>query len=146
MSHYKNVLVAIDGSDESVKIVQKALDITAGSGAKMSVALVFETLVGNYSYELNMGDFQKAQHDFQEQVSKRAREMLKAKFPEIAAADVHFLRGKAGNEIKRLAASMKTDLVVIGSHGQGALSAAVLGSTANSVLHGIHCDVFTVRI
>ena len=58
MSHYKNVLVAIDGSDESVKIVQKALDITAGSGAKMSVALVFETLVGNYSYELNMGEFQ----------------------------------------------------------------------------------------
>lgn len=146
MSHYKNVLVAIDGSDESVKIVQKALDLIAGSGAKLSVALVFETLVGNYSYELNMGDFQKAQQEFQEQVSKHARAMLKAKFPEIAAADVHFLRGKAGNEIKRLAASMKTDLVVIGSHGQGAVSAAVLGSTANSVLHGIHCDVYTVRV
>ncbi|MDO9316953.1 MAG: universal stress protein [Gammaproteobacteria bacterium] len=146
MSHYKNVLVAIDGSDESVKIVQKALDLIAGSGAKLSVALVFETLVGNYSYELNMGDFQKVQHEFQEQVSKHAREMLKSKFPSIAAADVHFLRGKAGNEIKRLAASLKTDLVVIGSHGQGAVSAAVLGSTANSVLHGIHCDVYTVRV
>lgn len=146
MSHYKNVLVAIDGSDESVKIVQKALDLIAGSGAKLSVALVFETLVGNYSYELNMGDFQKVQREFQEQVSKHARDMLKAKFPAIAAADVHFLRGKAGNEIKRLAASLKTDLVVIGSHGQGAVSAAVLGSTANSVLHGIHCDVYTVRV
>lgn len=146
MSHYKNVLVAIDGSDESVKIVQKAQDLIAGSGAKLSVALVFETLVGNYSYELNMGDFHKVQHEFQEQVSKRAREMLQAKFPSIAAADVHFLRGKAGNEIKQLAASLKTDLVVIGSHGQGAVSAAVLGSTAHSVLHGIHCDVYTVRV
>lgn len=79
-------------------------------------------------------------------MSKHAREMLKANFPAIAAADIHFLRGKAGSEIKRLAASMKTDLVVIGSHAQGAVSAAVLGSTANSVLHGIHCDVYTVRV
>ncbi len=146
MSHYKNVLVAIDGSDESVKIVSKALDLMAGNDAKLSVALVFEILVGSYSYELNMGDFHKAQQEFQEQISKHTRELLKAKFPTIAAADVHFLRGKAGEEIKRLAAALKTDLVVIGSHGQGALSSTVLGSTANSVLHGIHCDVYTVRV
>jgi nucleotide-binding universal stress UspA family protein len=53
---------------------------------------------------------------------------------------------RAGEEIKRLAAALKTDLVVIGSHGQGALSATVLGSPANRVLHGIHCDVYTVRV
>ena len=27
-----------------------------------------------------------------------------------------------------------------------AVKAAVLGSTANAVLHGIHCDVYTVRV
>ena len=94
MSHYKNVLVAIDGSDESVKIVSKGLDLIVGGDAKLSVALVFETLVGNDSSELNMGDFHKAPQEFQEQISSHTRELLKAKFPAIAAADVHFLRGK----------------------------------------------------
>ena len=66
----------------------------AGSDAKLSVALVVETLVGNDSSELNMGDFHKAPQEFQEQISSHTRELLKAKFPAIAAADVHFLRGK----------------------------------------------------
>ncbi len=57
-----------------------------------------------------------------------------------------FCVARAGEDIKRLAAALTTDLVVIGSHGQGALSATVLGSTANRVLHGIHCDVYTVRV
>ena len=66
----------------------------AGSDAKLSVALVVETLVGNDSSELNMGDFPKAQQEFQEQISSHTRELLKAKFPANAAADVNFLRGK----------------------------------------------------
>lgn len=144
MSHYKHVMVAIDGSDESARIVERA--VALASGAKLSVIQVFETLVGNYTYELNMGDFEKAQHEFEAEVAKSTREMLKAKFSSIHAEDVHFTRGKAAYEIKRLAESSKVDLLVIGSHGQGAVKAAVLGSTANAVLHGIHCDVFTIRV
>ena len=144
MNHYKHVMVAIDGSDESARIVERA--VALASGAKLSVIQVFETLVGNYTYELNMGDFEKAQHEFEAEVAKSTRAMLKAKFPNIHAEDVHFTRGKAAYEIKRLAESSKVDLLVIGSHGQGAVNAAVLGSTANAVLHGIHCDVFTIRV
>ena len=146
MSHYKNVLVAIDGSAESRKILSKAQSLIKGSEAVLHVVLVYQTLVGNYTYELNMGDFEKAQREFQEQIASETRAMLKAEFPAIVAGNVHFLRGKAAHEIKRLAKSLDADLVVIGSHGQGAVKAAVLGSTANSVLHGIHCDVYTVRV
>ena len=146
MSHYRNILVAIDGSAESPKILSKAQNLVSGKDTILHVVLVYETLVGNYSYELNMGDFEKVQRDFQEQVANQTRVMLKAGFPTIAAANVHFLRGKAADEIKRLATSLRADVVVIGSHGQGAVKAAVLGSTANSVLHGIQCDVYTVRV
>lgn len=144
MNQYKHVMVAIDGSDESARIVGRGVDLAAG--AKVSVIQVFDTLVGNYTYELNMGDFEKAQHDFEAEVAKNTRAMLKAKYPSIHAEDVHFTRGKPASEIKRLAESGKVDLLVIGSHGQGAVKAAVLGSTANAVLHGIHCDVFTIRV
>lgn len=144
MNKYQHVMVAIDGSDESARIVERGVALAAG--VKVSVIQVFDTLVGNYSYELSMGDFEKAQRDFEAEVAKNTREMLKKKFPDIHAEDVHFTRGKPASEIKRLSKSSKVDLLVIGSHGQGAVKAAVLGSTANAVLHGVHCDVFTVRV
>lgn len=144
MSHYQHVMVAIDGSDESARIVERG--VALANDAKVSVIQVFEALVGNYSYELSMGDFEKAQRDFEAEVAKGTRAMLKKKFPSIKAEDIHFSRGKAASEIKRLAESSKVDLLVIGSHGQSAVKAAVLGSTANAVLHGIHCDVFTIRV
>ena len=144
MNEYQHVMVAIDGSEESARIVERAIALAAG--VKVSVIQVFDTLVGNYSYELNMGDFETAQRDFEAEVAKNTRAMLKTKFPGIHAEDVHFVRGKPAYEIKRLAKSANVDLLVIGSHGQGALKAAVLGSTANAVLHGVHCDVFTIRV
>jgi universal stress protein A len=93
-----------------------------------------------------MGDFSTAQREFEEAMAKRTRELLKKEFPELPAESVHFLRGKPASEIKRLAENLHVDLLVIGSHGQSAIKAVVLGSTANAVLHGIHCDVYTVRV
>jgi universal stress protein A len=145
MSDYKHVMIAIDGSAESVKVLARGMAL-AKFGTRVSVVQVFDTLVGNYSYELNMGDFATAQREYEEGVAKRTRELLKKEFPELPADAVHFLRGKPASEIKRLAESLHVDLLVIGSHGQSAVKAVVLGSTANAVLHGIHCDVYTVRV
>ena len=146
MGQYSKVLVAIDGTQESENILNKALSLVDGKGASLSVVVVFENLIGTYTYELNMGDFEKAQQEFQTAFCEEVKTMLAKKFPSIAAKDVHFLRGKAGDEIKKFAQDNNYDLVVIGSHGQGALKSAILGSTANAVLHGIHCDVYTVRV
>ncbi|MDX1491845.1 MAG: universal stress protein [Pseudohongiellaceae bacterium] len=146
MAQYENVLVAIDGSTESQKIIQKALDVVAGTSAKVSVVVVFEDLLNTYTYELNMGDFEKAQKEFQSAYTVQVKAMIDEKFPSIGAEAVHFLHGKAGDEIKKLAKDSGADLIVLGSHGQGAIKSALLGSTANAVLHGSHCDVFTVRV
>jgi len=37
------------------------------------------------------------------------------------------------------------DLIVLGTHGQKGVQ-LLLGTTANSVLHGSNCDVLAVRI
>jgi universal stress protein A len=143
MSHYKKVLVAIDGSDESDTIVKKAVEIAAANKAVLSAVLVFEPLLGSYSFELNMADFETLQKQHNAMVAGAARKSL-AKHG-IAAGSVHFLSGKAATEIKKLVAESSTDLLVIGSHGHSPIR-AILGSTANAVLHGIGCDVLTVRV
>jgi universal stress protein A len=90
-----------------------------------------------------MADFEQLQQ--QEQVAKKMRELTAVKFPSLSANAIHFLRGKPAAEIKRMAQDIGADLVVIGSHGHNPIR-ALLGSIANAVLHGIHCDVLTVRV
>jgi universal stress protein A len=143
MTDYKKVLVAIDGSDESSKIVARAAQLAAVNNAELSAALVFEPLLGSYSFELNMGDFEKVQKEHHANVAEKLRASLAAQG--LPSARVHFLSGKPATEIKKLVASSGTDLLVIGSHGHNPIR-AILGSTANAVLHGIDCDVLTVRV
>jgi len=41
MSGYKNILVAIDGSEESVVILARAMDLIGKDNVKLNVVLVF---------------------------------------------------------------------------------------------------------
>lgn len=145
MSKYEKILVAIDGSSESEKILASALAQADGEVKKLAVVLVFEPLPVSYSYELNMADLELAMQQQQEKTAANIRRLVAEKYAGIDEEAVHFLRGKPAVEIRQLAKRLEVDLLVIGSHGQGALR-ALLGSTANGVLHGIHCDVLTVRV
>ena len=57
----------------------------------------------------------------------------------------HFLSGTPAREVRRFAEENKTDLIVLGTHGQKGVQ-LLLGATANSVLHGSSCDVLAVRV
>lgn len=57
----------------------------------------------------------------------------------------HIALGATGRTILRFASDLDVDLIVLGSHGHHGL-AALLGSTARSVLNGADCDVLAVRI
>lgn len=53
--------------------------------------------------------------------------------------------GKAGEEIAAYAAKHGMDLVVVGSHGHGALRTLALGSVADEVLRSAKCPVLVVK-
>ncbi|MDA1073882.1 MAG: universal stress protein, partial [Proteobacteria bacterium] len=64
---------------------------------------------------------------------------------DIARADVVVRVGAPGYEIRAAAEELGADLIVIGTHGKHGLG-LLLGSTANSVLHGVPCDTLAVRV
>ncbi len=53
--------------------------------------------------------------------------------------------GSPVEEILRVAADAKADLIVMGTHGRSGLSRVVMGSVAEGVLRGSACPVVTVR-
>jgi len=56
-----------------------------------------------------------------------------------------WVTGKAADEIAAAAKKNKVDLVVMGSHGEGALSSLVLGSVATRVIAMVKTPVLIVR-
>jgi universal stress protein A len=142
MSHYKTILVAVDLTAEAHKVAKRALTLAQESSGSLHVVHVIEP--SSYVYG---ADGMVAYPDVEMEREKQALSQLK-KFSahyDIPQTRLHLENGKAADAIHELAAKLKADLVVVGSHGRSGI-ALLLGSTANSVLHGSKCDVLAVRV
>lgn len=140
---YENVIVAIDLSDASEKVVNKALELVAGDASKLALVHAVEPIPASWGagayYAIGPLEFQQ-----------RIIDHAKQKIGEIASkagltGKQHVLLGTPVYEIRKLVKELKADAIVIGSHGYGGWK-LLLGSTSNKVIHGATCDVLTVHI
>lgn len=142
MTQYSHILAALDLSEESHQVLARAVALAKASSATLSLVHVIEPLTFAYG-----GDIPVDLTEVQEQLHTQATEQL-AKLVamlDTQIRDQHVLIGQPATEIHSLAAEQNCDLIVVGSHGRRGL-ALLLGSTANSVLHGAQCDVLAVRV
>lgn len=144
MSHeYRHVLVAIDLTPDSRRVLKRALSIAERNPhARISVIHALEPLGFAYS-----GDMPVDVHDLQEQLDQHARTQLAA-FADplgIPRERQHIVIGVANHEIHRFALEEHVDIIVVGSHGRTGLS-LLFGSTSSGVLKGAKCDVLAVRV
>ena len=142
MSAYGHILVALDLSDESAQIAQKANRIAELHRAKISVVHIVEPLAFAYGGDVPL-DMSEAQTIVEQQAKIRLEKLL---HQEAIKAELNLVAvGQTSSEIHRLANEHGADLIVVGSHGRHGL-ALLFGSTANGVLHGAECDVLAVRV
>jgi nucleotide-binding universal stress UspA family protein len=73
--------------------------------------------------------------------TRRWLESTTAEWFEPAGAEVLVRVGASGDTILLAARESRADLIVMGRRGTGTILPAVLGSTANTVLHGSACPV-----
>ncbi len=139
---YKKILVAVDLSNDSQKVINTAVELSQGS-AQLHFVHVVEPVAAAYSmdiYAVNISELQQEAINFAEQ--RLAKLGTTASLPE---GQVHTLLGSPAPEVRNLAAEIGADAIVIGSHGHSGWK-ILLGSTANKVLHGAPCDVLTVHV
>ena len=142
MAEYSHILVAVDLTEESRPVANRACTLRGAFSAKLSCAHVIEPLSLAYG-----GDIPMDLSTIQEQIQETARSHLSefARTLSIEPENQHLIFGRPETEIHTLANQIGADLIVVGSHGRHGL-ALLLGSTANGVLHGAPCDVLAVRV
>lgn len=146
MDHYKRILVAVDLSSESEQVLQKARRVR-GVGVVTHLVYVQEPMDNVYVGIVPQSAAFSGIGELETHLRKEYEGKLNAlgeRF-EVPPDHRHILNGSPSKELHNFAAEHNVDLIIIGTHGQKGLQ-LLLGSTANSVLHGAKCDVLSVRI
>ncbi len=145
MATYQRVLLALDFHFDNEQIIEKALEMKEANDAELFLVHVNEPLGMAYSADGMTWSEQVAM--LEGTIRSESRSRMKELGEKLSVSpDSCFIRdGKAATEIHRLCEEKSVDLVVMGTHGQSGLQ-LLLGSTANSVLHGSPCDVLSVRV
>jgi len=136
--------VPTDFSDGSMRAFETAVDLARDSGARLTLfhvhhvpATVFPDVILPMTPDL-LRDIEHSAGLVLDRWRDRA----------IAAgvsADVRTALGGTADEICAAADAIGADLIVIGTHGRGGLSHALLGSVAEKVVRKAPCPVLTVR-
>ena len=130
---YTNILCGINTSEENKKILNKAVRLAELHGAKLS-------LLHSVESSLLPKDYQKI---LMEEVNPVINKLGEDNRIPKKRRFVKF--GKPYDMTCYLAEKLNCDLIVVGSHGKYGWR-ALLGSTANGILHNAKCDVLLVRI
>ncbi len=133
----KHIVVALDVSGTTNKVLDKAISFAKLSDAKIT---------GIYVIGIQPTLLSGVIHDSE---TKKAEKILRSlkKYCEKKGIQFAFkvLVGKPASKITEFTKKAKVDLVVIGPKGMGGFKGKVLGSVANSILHESNVSVFLVK-
>ncbi len=142
MNPYRRILVAIDLSEHSHGVLQRAGELARLHAAELDVVHVFEFIPVEPVGETIMPAVQ-----IEQELLERSRERLDALVDEhgLQHAERFVEAGPVKSEILRIARDRRTDLIVIGCRERHGMSILV-NLTEDTVLHGATCDVLGVRV
>ena len=143
---YRNILVAVDTTDEAEEVVKAARELADEKDSTISVVTVIRPMADFYVNLFSILE-DGAGIGIDSQAVEHATEWLSdlTKRYGIDDSAVNVIVGTPAVEIRQLAEKINADLIVLGTHGRHGLG-LMLGSTANAVLHGAPCNVLTVKV
>lgn len=140
---YKDIIVAVDGSEASDKAFDKALNIAKKSQAKLIITNVIDsrTFATAEAYDRTLA----------ERADSYAKELIsgykdKAEKAGIEKTEECIEYGSPKVKIaKDIAKKYEADLIVCGATGMNAVERFLMGSVSESITRYARCDVLVVR-
>ena len=147
MPTIKRILLATDFSEASDAALAYALSCADAFGASVHVLHVLEDLAAHaWTTEVYVAALPGVHEEMARQAQERLDAILSPEQRAKYRAVVSLRTGSPFVEIVRYARDEEMDLVVLGTHGRGAIAHMLLGSVAERVVRKAHCPVMTVRL
>lgn len=144
MRDYQHVLLAVDYSEQSVYVAEKARSLAYRYQARLSIIHVLDNIpMPDTNYGTVIPLDQDSSYDLLE--AEKAKLMQLGDQLHVDLVNRWLVWGVPKQEIIHIAEQEQIDLIVVGSHGRHGL-ALLLGSTANAILHYAKCDVMAIRL
>lgn len=140
---YKNIVVAVDGSEASEKAFKKALDIVKRNDARMIIAHVVDsrTFATAEAYDRTLA----------ERAEDYAKELLNSYVENAKSVGITDMvrcveYGSPKVKIaKDVAETFGADLIICGATGMSAVERFLIGSVSENITRYANCDVLVVR-
>ena len=141
----QKILVATDFSEHSATAIVYAAELARAFDAEVLLCHVVEK--PDFLSQLPPGGEGYFPPNFAEVNKQRAQEECDRLLAnsKVARGRVLIIEGTPFVELVRLARDEKVDLVIVGTHGRGAIAHMLLGSVAEKIVRKAPCPVLTVR-
>jgi nucleotide-binding universal stress UspA family protein len=145
MVAFKEIVVATDFSEYSLRAIDYGVEIAAKFGSHVTLLYVVEPVLQTADLTWTTVDFEELNASHREMAEREIAKILAERFPAGMRCDAAVLFGKPFVEILKCADERGADLIVMATHGRGAISHLLMGSTAEKVVRKASCPVLTVK-
>lgn len=139
---YENILLAVDGSDHSMRAAQHVGDLARALTSKIVRIVVAFDRIPDYLGEPNMQQAIDARLKEANAILQKAQAAV-GKIP----GEIHteLIEGSPAEAIIDIAKTRGSTVIVMGSRGLSSIAEMVLGSTSHKVVSHAPCPVLIVR-
>lgn len=143
---FRRILCAADLGASGSPTIELAVSLAEENQADLTLLHVLEGLPeGSAHLYLAVPGIGPLRQDLEREALQQLRAKVPAAARDWCEVKERVTAGQAGREILRIADEEQADLIVLGTHGHGALGTLVFGSTCNQVVRAAKCPVLTVR-
>lgn len=140
---YTHIMIAVDGSSESLQAVREALKLIA-RGLRTEIALV------NVQEPASLLELATRDADAIAAAAVQAGENLMSEAAALLDAEgvgysMEVVLGEPGSMLLEMAEDLNADMVIMGARGMGALKSAIVGSVSKTVITHCRRSVLVVR-
>ena len=144
MPAIKTILCAVDFSESSAIVAEYAATVAKATGAGIVCVYVAPSLAEYVGFNVPQAALDTFVGDVVSSADTSMHDFLSEHFKGLSAAGL-VVTGYPAEEILKVAADRKADMIVMGTHGRTGIDRIIFGSVAEKVVKTAACPVLTIK-